>query len=308
MAHSYTNLPHFDGLIAMLAAADCGSFSAAADELGITHGSVSRRIAQVERWLGTPVFERHARGVSLSPAGQRFIVTVRRALTTLEDGADQWRPRTGRATVRISVVPSFARIWLLSRLATLSGSDLHIHVLPEHRPLDLDAKEADLAIRYGTGPYADLRTHTLIKEEVVPCATARIADDLGEVPSAQQLHQHPLIHDASYHHWRRWFDLSGIAYRPRERDRRFEDYDMVLLAAAEGLGLAMLRLPTATDWAQKHGLVRLPVTALTNKAAYHLVMRENETRPEVLMAGNRLAEMCADFSVQESHAAHHSPR
>jgi hypothetical protein len=66
MAHSYTNLPHFAGLIAMLAAADCGSFSAATDELGITHGSVSRRIAQVERWVGDASFR--------APRARRFIV------------------------------------------------------------------------------------------------------------------------------------------------------------------------------------------------------------------------------------------
>jgi LysR family transcriptional regulator, glycine cleavage system transcriptional activator len=300
MTHSYANLPPFDALIAMLVAAECGSFSATAEELGITHSSVSRRIGHVERWLGTPVFERHARGVTLSPAGQRFIVTVRHALTTIEDGADEWKPRTGRATVRISVVPSFARIWLISQLATLSGGDLQIQVLPEHRPLDLDAREADLAVRYGIGPYPDLKTQTLIKEEVVPCATPQIAKELGDSPSAAQVHQYPLIHDASYHHWRRWFEQSGMVYRPRERDRRFEDYDMVLLAAAEGLGLAMLRLPTAAHWAKKHGLVRLPVTPMVNKSAYHLVMRANEARPEVLLAGRRLSELCAKMPGLES--------
>ncbi len=49
---------------------------------------------------------------------------------------------------------------------------------------------------------------------------------------------------------------------------------MVLSAADEGLGLAMLRLPIAEHWAQRHGLVRLPVTTLANKSAYHLLMRE----------------------------------
>ncbi len=46
-----------------------GSFLAAADVSGVTHGAISRRVAAVENWLGMALFERHARGVRLTPDG-----------------------------------------------------------------------------------------------------------------------------------------------------------------------------------------------------------------------------------------------
>src|SRR3546814_10631765 len=95
----------------MLAAAEEGSFSAAAAKLGLTHGSVSRRIASLEHWLGASLFERHGRGVRLTPAGLRFAHDSRQSLGRLSHSAEQWRPRRGRQTVRMSAVPSFARLW-----------------------------------------------------------------------------------------------------------------------------------------------------------------------------------------------------
>src|SRR5690349_17693009 len=117
MTHSLDSLPPLDGLSALIAAADTGSFTAAAEALNITHGSVSRRIAALEAWLGTILFERHGRGVRLTPAGQRFATDARRTLGILSRSADQWRPRRGRPTVRLTAVPSFARLWLIPRLA-----------------------------------------------------------------------------------------------------------------------------------------------------------------------------------------------
>lgn len=59
-----------------------GSLSAAADELNHTQSAVSRQIAGLERQLGVPLVERHARGVRPTPAGEVF---RRHALTTLTE-------------------------------------------------------------------------------------------------------------------------------------------------------------------------------------------------------------------------------
>lgn len=60
-------LPPSESLQAMLAAAELGSLTAAAEELGVTHGALSRRIQGLESWLGQPIFERHGRGGHLDP-------------------------------------------------------------------------------------------------------------------------------------------------------------------------------------------------------------------------------------------------
>ena len=58
---------------------------------------------------------------------------------------------------------------------------------------------------------------------------------------------YPLIHDSDASAWRTWFGARGIDYRPRADDRRFEDYNLVLDAAAHGLGIALARPPLTVD-------------------------------------------------------------
>ena len=68
MVHSSPTLPPLDTLETFARAARLGSFSAAAEEAGITHGAVSRQVGRLERWMGVRLFEREARGVALTPA------------------------------------------------------------------------------------------------------------------------------------------------------------------------------------------------------------------------------------------------
>jgi DNA-binding transcriptional LysR family regulator len=290
--HSLEPLPPLDGLNAMLAAAEAGSFTAAADMLRITHGSVSRRIAALEAWLGTSLFERHGRGVRLTPAGQRFAAEARQALGLLSRSADQWRPRRGRPTVRLAVVPAFARLWLLPRLTELERGDIHIEVAMDHRPSDLNAQEADVVIRYGRGSWEGLDTQLLFRETLRPVAAPSLAAELGDDADAETLLRQPLIHDSDMTHWRAWLGGAGLRYRPRWQDRRFEDYDTVLTAAEAGLGVAMLRAPLADAAVAAGRLAYVAARAEPNPAAHFVGMRTGESRSAVIELAARLLK-CA---------------
>ena len=287
--HSSPNLPPLDGLSALLAAADSGSFTAAAAALGLTHGSVSRRISGLEAWLGTSLFERHGRGVRLTPAGQRFAAEARRALGGLSRSAEQWRPWRGRQTVRLSTVPSFARLWLLPRLARLERDDIHVELAMDHRPIDLDARGADMAIRYGHGHWDGIEARLLFRETLVPAAAPGL--EIGADASPEALLRFPLLHDSDVSHWRAWLDAAGHSYRPRWQDRRFEDYDTVLAAAAAGLGIALLRRPYADREIVEGRLVPITDRALANPSAHFLCTRTGEQRAAVIELGERLARL-----------------
>jgi DNA-binding transcriptional LysR family regulator len=276
-------LPPLEGLSALLAAADAGSFSGAADALGLTHGSVSRRIQALERWLGAPLFERHGRGVTLTPAGLRFAAEVRRTLDALSGSAEQWRPRKGRQSVRLSVVPSFARLWLIPRLAELEQDDIRVELALEHRTTDLEAGEADVAVRYGREPPSALRSGLLFVERLTPVAAPSVAARLSDDLLAQ-----PLLHDSDISQWRAWLAARGLRYRPRWQDRRFEDYDAVLVAAASGLGVALLREPLASGWVADGRLRPVSEHAQHNAAAHYVCMRPNEARQAVAILFERV--------------------
>lgn len=293
MTHSLEPLPPLDGLNAMLAAGEAGSFTGAAEMLGITHGSVSRRIAVLESWLGTSLFERHGRGVRLTPAGQRFAAEARQALGLLSRSADQWRPRRGRPTVRLAVVPAFARLWLLPRLAALEGGNIHVDVAMDHRPIDLTAQEADIVIRYGRGSWEGLDTQLLFRETLRPAAAPQLAAEIGVDADAEALLRHPLLHDSDVAHWRAWLGVAGLRYRPRWQDRRFEDYDTVLTAAEAGLGVALLRTPLAAAAVAAGRLAYVSPRAEANPAAHFIGMRAGESRSAVLELAARLLTLAA---------------
>ncbi|MEQ1515990.1 MAG: LysR substrate-binding domain-containing protein [Usitatibacteraceae bacterium] len=284
----------------MLAAVDQGSFTAAADFLGLTHGSVSRRIAQLEHWLGTAVFERRARGVVLTPAGQRFASVARQAVDLLGEQVDQWRPRAGRRVVKLTVVPSFARLWLLPRLKQIQGDDLTVELMTEHRPSDLDAREADIAIRYGSGAFNDVDARLLFAETLIPCASRKLAQELPHSPSGELLHKHALIHDSNYAQWQNWLRTENISYRPRMTDRRFEDYDLVLEAAAAGLGIALLRLPLAQGWVDRGLLVKVSNRTISNPLGHFVVTRKHEQREEVMRLSDRILRAVAEPLLPEA--------
>lgn len=286
-----TTLPPLDGLTAVLAAIRTGSFTAAADELGLTHGAVSRRIQAVERWLGTPLFERHARGVRATPAGQRFAREVEQALATISQSAEHWRPRRELETVRISVVPSFAKLWLLPRLRALQGTppELRIELSVEHRLASLEGREVDLAIRYGAGAWPGLRAHLLMRERLFPVAAPDIAQRIGPQASAERIAHEPLLHDSDTAQWRAWLHSCGQRYRPHARDRRFEDYDLVLAAAEAGLGVALLRAPLAAPVLASGRLLPLSDHVIDNPASHWIVTRAEEDRASVLRLVERMS-------------------
>lgn len=281
----------FDGAIAVLAAAEHGSFSRAAEALALTHGSVSRRVAMLESWLGTAIFDRHGRGVRLTPAGQRFVAEARRAVDALTRSAEHWRPRVGRQTLRLSVVPSFARLWLLPRLATLEGGDLRIELGIDHRPNDLGAREADLAIRYGAGEWDGVDARLLFAETLVPACAPDLAGNAQAALAQGRLPDLALIHDSDVTQWKAWLRQFALRYSPRWQDRRFEDYDSVLLAARAGLGIALLRLPLAQSLVDDGQLVTVMDHAMPNPHRHYICMHRQESRPAVLLLAERLIAM-----------------
>lgn len=284
MTHTVPTLPPLEALQAVIAAARAGSFSVASEALGVTHGAVSRRVATVEAWLGTTVFERHGRGVRLTPAGRRFTGQIEQALGTIEQTSERWRPSHGRATVRLSVVPSFAKLWLLPRMASLLDQtpDVRVEILAEHRAADLGAGEADVAVRYGRGSWPGLEVRPLFGETLLPVASPMLAGRLGRPLSSEAIARCSLIHDSDTSQWRAWFAEEGIRYRPSVDDQRFEDYDLVLAAAEGSLGLALLRLPLARDRLADGRLKPVTSRSLPNPLGHHVVYRQGERRPSVL--------------------------
>ena len=209
MVHSSPTLPPLDTVEAFARAARAGSFSGAATSLGLTHGAVSRQVSRLERWMGVRLFDRAARGVTLTPEGSRFLARAEEALALLGGTHDRWMPRQGTAVVRLSITPSLTSLWLFPRLAEIEGSDLHLDLRLEHRLADF-SDGIDLAVRCGRGPWAGVRSVQLWTEEVAPIAAPALVARLGKAPQPAMLLEQPILHDSNTEGWRLWFAGAGI--------------------------------------------------------------------------------------------------
>jgi LysR family glycine cleavage system transcriptional activator len=248
MDHSLKPMLPLETLRGFEAAARTGSFSAAAEHLNITHGAISRQIAKLEQWLGLKLFERGARGVSLTPEGQRLFLRTNEAFSLISDTTDRWSEPRGAAVVRLTSIPSVSGLWLMPRLHRLErgSTPLRIVLDVDNHQADLADEGIDLSIRCGRGKIPGRISVQLFEEHCFPVASPKLAVEIGN-GRPERLLKHPLVHDSDASAWRAWFSARGMDYRPRAEDRRFEDYNLVLDAAAHGLGIALARPPLTVD-------------------------------------------------------------
>src|SRR4051812_18604770 len=116
LSKSFRKLPPLNALSAFEAVARHRSFTKAASELFFTHSAVSQRVTQLEKHLNVRLLARSTRGVvDLTPAGTRYLESVREALSTLATASDGFAETEPRQ-LRLSVVPVLASNWLITRL------------------------------------------------------------------------------------------------------------------------------------------------------------------------------------------------
>ncbi|MER8962293.1 LysR family transcriptional regulator [Mesorhizobium sp. M0701] len=271
MDHSLDPMLPLETLRAFDAAARTGSFSAAAEKLNITHGAVSRQIAKLEGWLGLKVFDRGARGVSLTVEGNRLHLRTTEAFALIASNSDRWVEPRGTAVVRLTSIPSVSGLWLMPRMAALENhpSKLRIVLDVDIRQGDLADEGIDLSIRCGRGRIPGRISVQLFEEYVFPVASPELAKEIGRGDPARLL-KFPVINDSDASAWRAWFAAQEMDYRPRPHDRRFEDYNLVLDAAAHGLGIALARPPLTVDQLKSGRIVAVDERSALSPISYWL--------------------------------------
>lgn len=280
-------LPPLNSLRLFEAAGRHLSFKLAAEELGITPSAVSHGIKSLEDWLGVALFSRDNRGLSLTDAGAAYMPRVRQALDLLAAATDAVPRRRLTPHVSVSVAPGFGVRWLIPNLPCFSERhpDIEVSVDTSHRQIDFPRDGVDLAIRMGRGDWPDVDAVRLVEEELVPVCAPSIAQTIG---SAMDLAGQTLLHITSVSEdWAAWSQLAGVADLKLDQGLRFDSVDMAFEAAAEGLGIAIGRLPlVATDLAAGR-LVSVLGPPRRGQTGYWLATGgQAPARPEVVLFRN----------------------
>ncbi|MDD0816723.1 LysR substrate-binding domain-containing protein [Curvibacter sp. HBC28] len=283
-------IPSTQALACFEAAARHESYTRAAQELALTQSAVSRQITALEEFLGLALFRRTRHGVALTPSGANYARQVARRLQGLERDTLDVMARQGQGgALLLAAVPTFATRWLIPRLPQLAQQhpDLMVHIETRTRPFLFADTEFDAALYAGTpeqvANWPGVRAQRLLTEDVVPVCSpallqARGLQQGGLLP--QDLVGLPLLQQSTRPYgWRQWFDAVGLAPAGAMEGPRYELFSMLAVAAAHGLGVALMPpLLIEAELARGELVVACPVT-LQGERSYYLVTPVQEDPP-----------------------------
>ena len=238
-----------NALRAFAAVYHSGGVRPAARALQVTHSSVSRHLHALEAWIGLPLLQSRAgaRALSFTAQGEALGRAALASLSDLEGAIDQLRESRRANAVTISTTPSLAARWVLPRLADFERHHprIELSVVGDQNLADPSAQGADLAIRMGQGPWPALACDPLMDDGLYPVVSPAYWAAQGKPRSLTGLR---LLHDrdpnASWQRWRQVYGPKSLDIRPGPR---FASSDLVLRAAAQGLGVALARGRLAAD-------------------------------------------------------------
>ncbi len=264
------DLPSMTALKVMEAVARHGSCSAAAVELCLTQGAVSKQLKTLEASLGRALFTRTPRGLFLTADGERYRDAVVPLLTGLLQATDALRPPVSPAQrITLRVTATFTERWLLPRLP-----DFHYH----HPAIGLElatdradaTAQADAELRYGDGAWNGPSDYLLGRQIVLVAAPMLLARGRSLSRPSDVL-RFPLLQSfLGTLTWERFLGHHGIPVPSDLKISRFDYHSLLIKAALSGLGLALVpRCLVETDLSHRSLLNPLGL-GFTANAGYWL--------------------------------------
>lgn len=241
--HVARSLPSTAALTAFESAAYHGSVTAAARELHLTQGAVSRQIQALEEHLGLPLFERARQRIRLTAAGTQYLEQVRAAFDRLEAAELNLRAvLRGGGVLHLALLPSYGTLWLIPRFPSFAAQHpaMQVHFATRLHQFEFLGTDLDAAIHYGDEQWPGAQLDRLMGETVIAVCTPSYKQRKSLTQPAQ-LQDAVLLQMATRPHaFTEFLAQRGCSgFEPR-RGPCFEHHSMVLQACLAGLGVALL--------------------------------------------------------------------
>ena len=265
-------LPSLSLLTAFEAVARTGSITAAAEELSLTQGAVSRQIKALEEQLGATLFVRERQRVRPTIAGAAYAREIRDALRKISGASLNLRANPAGGTLTLAILPTFGTRWLAPRLPRFLAANpgVTINLATRLAPFDFRLEPVDAAIHFGQRDWPGGEMVRLRSERVVPVSSPRLRQELG-LARPEDLHAAPLLHLATRPDaWEQWFTANGVAVEG-VHGMLLDQFAMVAQAAIAGLGLALLPDFLIAEELASGALVTVLDRPLQSDGAYWLV-------------------------------------
>ncbi|MEP5179732.1 MAG: LysR family transcriptional regulator [Rhizobiaceae bacterium] len=203
-----------DGMRTFVTAVDTGSFTAAADRLGVSKKLVSKYVAQLEDRLRVRLLHRTTRRLSLTDAGARYYDRCQQLIEDFDGMESALRDdRQGLGgTLHVSAPVVFGESFLLPLIAEFCQAhpDLSIKLQFSDTYVDLADEGMDLAIRIGTLEPSSMKARRLAPTENWLVAAPAFVDKYGKPRHPRELSKFECIYDTNFRSKRNWpFQIDG---------------------------------------------------------------------------------------------------
>ncbi|QHG66323.1 LysR family transcriptional regulator [Pseudomonas putida] len=227
-----------NALRAFEASARLGGFARAAHELKVTPGAIAALIKTLETQYGAALFERHAKGVRLTPLGESVKTQFTEAFDAVEEAARTLRRLAAPQRVHIVTSPALAQLWLGPRLPRLTEmlAPIEISVTAVDEPPNLKRSPFDLCLFYIE--QVERGQRKLADEDILPVCSPALA---AQITAPADLASARCIKDVGWQDW----DVWSAAIMPEQhfvaRGPGFSLYSIAVQQALLGAGVLIGR-------------------------------------------------------------------
>ena len=285
-------LPPLNSLKAFESAARHLSFSQAADELHVTPGAISQQIRTLEESLETKLFKRRNRTIVLTEAGQICLPLLSEGFARLSEAIEAVHKSKDDGPLVISSAPSFISKWLIPRLCQFHAlhPEIDVRIDASTRLVDFVYEDIDVGIRFGNGSYAELDSNYLFSFDLIPVCSPELVSQGKGLKKLSDIQFHTLLHaqysdiDPGWPDWEMWLKTAGVEEVNPNHGIYFNQSEMIMEAALEGQGIALVSSVMADGDIKAGRLVQPFETRLPVRLCYHLVTSKQKAQSQKVIA------------------------
>lgn len=240
------SMPPLSALRAFEATARLGSVTAAAEELNVTHGAVSRQLKSLDDHFGVALFAKAGRGLVLTHHGERLQNGVGEAFSRLRDSCSDLKRNVEEAPFTLACPGSLLARWLIPRLDRLHRElpelKLQVVVSDAEQPGNHSSASATLAFSEPPWP-ADLEVVELMPEQICAVISPQLAGKCDSTKPESLFANKLLITASRPQAWPHWASAQGLEVAQLEqalsKGQEFDHLYYLMEAAVAGLGVAI---------------------------------------------------------------------
>jgi DNA-binding transcriptional LysR family regulator len=232
-------------LSAFEASARLGSFTNASKELGVSQSAVSQSVRKLEDAIGTKLFHRRHRIISLTDAGEMLKNDVSQGFERIYETVKYLQNQRKGSHVTLSVSTAFAYYWVVPRLQDFHEKhpNIDLRVQTTDKDLDLAQEGISLGVWRGDGTWNGYTSTLLAKERLMAVAGPTWVQNHPKIETLDDLKSAQLINlEEPYRDrptWAGFFKNYGIKYKDVGQGLRLNDYALVLQAVMAGEGISL---------------------------------------------------------------------